>query len=361
MHKKNTTSAGKYLLAVLLILCIGEGVLGYAVFSENRNVNRQLEAVTEKNDALKKENSGIKEENRALKEELETFRSAAKETDSSRSADEENTRIETNGEVQQIKEEERSDALKDGGGTETEGDENFPETTGTEASAVTAGEKVMSLDPGTIMSEEEVSGNVEAYFGSQTIEVGDTIYNRINGQSYRENENIQLSQLRYLKMVHWNFAHQVQVGEMIVNEAISEDVINVFKELFQAGYEVQSMYLIDNFWTGDGDSSDTASINSNNTSAFCYRLITGGSGLSNHAYGCAIDINPQQNPYVWHTAEGLQWTHENASPYVDRTSGDPHVIVEGDTCWSIFSKYGFSWGGSWADPTDYQHFEKPVQ
>ena len=35
----------------------------------------------------------------------------------------------------------------------------------------------------------------------------------------------------------------------------------------------------------------------NNTSAFNYRKIAGSNNLSNHAYGKAIDINPQQNPY----------------------------------------------------------------
>ena len=31
----------------------------------------------------------------------------------------------------------------------------------------------------------------------------------------------------------------------------------------------------------------------------------------------------------------LQWSHENASPYVDRACGDPHVIVENDVCYNI--------------------------
>ncbi len=36
----------------------------------------------------------------------------------------------------------------------------------------------------------------------------------------------------------------------------------------------------------------------NNTSAFNYRVITGGTSLSKHAYGRAIDINPVENPYI---------------------------------------------------------------
>ena len=121
------------------------------------------------------------------------------------------------------------------------------------------------------------------------------------------------------------------------------------------------MRLIDDYWTGDGDSSDSNSIDNNNTSAFCYREITGGGRLSNHAFGRAIDINPQQNPYVWNSGGQLQWSHENATPYIDRTCGDPHVIVQNDICYNIFAKYGFGWGGLWSDPIDYQHFEKENQ
>ncbi|MEV9158276.1 M15 family metallopeptidase [Klebsiella variicola] len=25
-----------------------------------------------------------------------------------------------------------------------------------------------------------------------------------------------------------------------------------------------------------------------------------------------------------------------------------------------FERLGWKWGGSWANPTDYQHFEKPI-
>ena len=186
------------------------------------------------------------------------------------------------------------------------------------------------------------------------------VFERINGRSYRDNPNIGLEDLRYLKVVHYNFDHELQVGELIVNRAVSEDVLNVFRELYEAEYEIESMRLIDDFWAGDGHSSDGVSIDHNNTSAFCYRTITNGSGLSNHAFGCAIDLNPQQNPYVYYTDSGWTCSHSNAFPYLDRGSGDPHVITEGDVCYSIFAKYGFSWGGLWSDPIDYQHFEKEI-
>ena len=115
---------------------------------------------------------------------------------------------------------------------------------------------------------------------------------------------------------------------MIVNKDIQDDVISIFKELFRSGYRIfESMYLIDNCWTGDAETSDSASIDENNTSAFCYREISGGGNLSNHAYGRAIDINPQQNPYVSYSSGSPKWEHSNANDYIKRDTGLPHVIT----------------------------------
>lgn len=213
--------------------------------------------------------------------------------------------------------------------------------------------------PGTILSADQLNfDELSQYFTAVPIEAGDAVYNRINGKSWQENDHISLSDLRYLKVLHYNFSGQIQVGEMIVNKSIAEDVLSIFEELFACGYQIQSMHLIDNYWTGDPDDSDTASIDANNTSAFCYRPITNGSKLSNHAYGLAIDINPQQNPYVSYSSGSPKWYHENANDYIARDTGLPHVITHEDAAFLIFQKYGFTWGGDWNNPKDYQHFEK---
>lgn len=214
-----------------------------------------------------------------------------------------------------------------------------------------------ALPAGSVIENSQINWeDLSEYFCAY--EIPDDVYERINGKSYRENDNIGLDDLRYLKMLHYNFEHEIQMGEMIVNAAIAEDVTNIFRELFEAEYEVQSMYLIDNYWTGDGESSDTASIDVNNTSAFCYRAVTGGSSLSNHAYGRAIDLNPQQNPYVSYRSGSPSWSHENANDYIDRSTGLPHVITHDDVAYQIFTKYGFTWGGDWSTIKDYQHFER---
>lgn len=232
----------------------------------------------------------------------------------------------------------------------------------TETLGPPAGGSVFSdgeLNPRDLVDEAAALADLDSYFQSYEISRDGPVFQRINGKSYVDNEDIALEDLRYLRLLHYNFQNQVQVGEMIVNAAIAEDVLNIFKELFQQKYQIESIILVDEFWVEgeDGNRADFESIEVNNTSCFNYRPVSGGESLSNHAYGLAIDINPQQNPYV--TAAGV-YSHENAAPYLDRNSGDPAVIVQGDICYSIFEKYGFSWGGLWQDPIDYQHFEKPM-
>ena len=190
------------------------------------------------------------------------------------------------------------------------------------------------------------------------IERGDNLFQRINGKSYQENDAVPLESLRYLKMPHYNFDGDIQVGELIVNQDVVEDIFLIFMELFEAEYQIQSMYLIDNYWTGDPETSDSASIDANNTSAFCFRQATGSGKLSNHAYGRAIDLNPQQNPYVSYSTGKPKWYHENASDYIDRDTGLAHMVTHEDLAYQVFTKYGFRWGGDWNNPKDYQHFDR---
>lgn len=209
---------------------------------------------------------------------------------------------------------------------------------------------------GDILSKDEYSFR-EDWFKVYEIGLFDEVYKRIKGKSYVDNPNISFSDIRYLRLLHYDFDHNVRVGELIVNKDIAEDIKNIFTELFMAEYEIESMRLIDDFWAGDGFSSDEASIEANNSSAFCYRQMTGSTSLSLHALGMAIDINPIQNPYIKYKDGVGSWTHSKSDGYIDRDSGLDHMIASGDICYNIFKKYGFTWGGDWTNPKDYQHFE----
>lgn len=159
-----------------------------------------------------------------------------------------------------------------------------------------------------------------------------------------------LPELRYLRLLYYDFNGRVRKGEMVCNQAIAEDLLYVFKELYKAKYPIASIRLIEDF---DGD--DTRSMEANNTSCFNYRTATrSATKLSAHALGMAVDVNPLQNPYVKEDVV----EPEAARPYADRSAEFEHKITEEDLCCRLFRSRGFQWGGSWHSVKDYQHFEK---
>lgn len=219
------------------------------------------------------------------------------------------------------------------------------------------------LEAGAIVGKATIDAqNLDVYFTSS--ELTEVQKEAMNGKSYIENPDISYDDLRYIKVLHYNFRHQIQVGELVVNQAIAEDCRQIFMELFQEEYEINSMYLIDRYYEKDqarnGEQVDICSINDDNTSAFHYRKIAGTEVLSNHAYGMAIDINPLENPYV--KEEDLQQTvaspYKDYNSYKDRTAQRAHMISKDDACYRIFKAHGFQWGGEWNGNKDYQHFEK---
>ncbi|MGI6011153.1 MAG: penicillin-binding transpeptidase domain-containing protein [Ruminococcus sp.] len=201
-------------------------------------------------------------------------------------------------------------------------------------------------------------GEIEGTFTSS--EIDETVFQRMNGKSYVENPDIALEDLRYLQVSYYDFNHQVQTGELVVNAALTEDFLYVFEKLFESEYEIQSLRLIDDYWAGDGQSTDERSMAANNSSAFCYRKIAGSDRLSNHAKGCAVDINPLQNPYVRFRNNEPEEVTEEAMAYVDRSNVREHMITHEDLCYQLFTERGFAWGGDWESPKDYQHFEKQI-
>jgi hypothetical protein len=72
----------------------------------------------------------------------------------------------------------------------------------------------------------------------------------------------------------------------------------------------------------------------NDIGGYNYRNKRGGNTLSQHAFGNAIDINPDKNPFQ----RGL------------KTDLPPNIS-------EIAAKYGISWGGDWNGKKDAMHFE----
>ena len=200
---------------------------------------------------------------------------------------------------------------------------------------------------------------MDTYFTQQEITEGDEIYNRIYGKSFPTTGEVDLADLRYLKMLYVDYNGDVRCGEMIVNVEIADTVLDNFYSLYRDAYPIERMELIDNYWDTDGNTTDRKSILANNTSAFCYRTIAGTHEMSKHAYGLAVDINPHDNPYVWRNEDGsfkLETLDDHEREMLEDRN-KPHAINMHDEAYTTFCYSGFEWGGEWENPLDYQHFE----
>ena len=222
----------------------------------------------------------------------------------------------------------------------------------TQVSETQTNEENETIENMTQVSEKE---NTQAYFTAS--EITQEIYERINGCSFVENEDIALEDLRYLKILHIGFDGEEHTGELIVNQAIADDILEIMQELYQNQYPIERMVLVDEY---GGD--DELSMQANNTSCFNYRKVEGSDNLSKHSYGLAIDINPFYNPCVRSYADGSTKSFpEGSDEYADRSKDFSYKIDKDDLCYKLFMEHGFRWGGTWNSLKDYQHFDKQIR
>lgn len=154
-------------------------------------------------------------------------------------------------------------------------------------------------------------------------------------------------QLRRLHLSHWGYDGAVHEGDLIVDAAHAERIVQVFAEVYAARFPIERMVPVAAYGGDDG-----ASMRANNTSGYNCRTVAGSSSLSQHAYGRAIDVNPLHNPYV----KGGTVDPPEGAPWADRNRTDPGMIKAGDAVVEAFARAGWGWGGYWQSGKDYQHF-----
>ena len=203
------------------------------------------------------------------------------------------------------------------------------------------------------ITSENADGRTVYQPGFSYEPLNDDIKERITGISYQENPDITYDELRYVKVLYFDFKEKECSGELICNETIAQDLVEIFYELYQAKYPIEKIRLIDEY---DGD--DEASMADNNSSCFNYRFVAGTTKLSKHALGLAIDINPLYNPYITYSGETVNVAPSNAAAYADRDAAYIAKITHEDLAFQLFAEHGFTWGGDWKNSKDYQHFQK---
>lgn len=216
-----------------------------------------------------------------------------------------------------------------------------------------AGNGLKNWNAGTTVSLAEAEKyGMEKCFCAEAIP--DKVFARMRGKTFKDYCTIPRSDLRYVKVLHYNIRKQVCIGELVCHKDIANDIVEIFQKLFQAKYPIERMVLIDNY-----NAQDEPSMEANNTSCFNFRFVANTKVLSNHSHGKAIDINPLYNPYVKKRKDGsLKISPKGGKPYADRSKKFDYKIDKNDLCYKEFTKHGFTWGGNWKSLKDYQHFEK---
>jgi len=172
------------------------------------------------------------------------------------------------------------------------------------------------------------------------------------GATWRPGCPLGPERLRRVDLDHLGFDAENHRGSLVVHEDLVAETIEIFAQLRAMDFPIERMQTADHYPGAD----DELSMRDNNTSAFNCRDIPGTGRWSEHAYGRAIDINPQLNPYI-DARGGFQ--PANAGLYVDRDRIDPGLLHDGDPAVLAFTDRGWRWGGRWRSPIDYQHFERP--
>jgi hypothetical protein len=156
---------------------------------------------------------------------------------------------------------------------------------------------------------------------------------------------------RLVTVKYYSFDHKIHQGQLVIDMDLVKDIEFAFEQALMEKFPIYSVIPISHIsFRKNGKWDDDLSMEANNTSAFNYRVITGGQNLSMHARGRAIDINPVQNPYINGRIVLPPNSIYNAG-VAGALTGD-NIIVR-----SLVSR-GWSWGGNWTALKDYQHLEK---
>ncbi len=160
---------------------------------------------------------------------------------------------------------------------------------------------------------------------------------------------VTVEELAYITVSHHGFDGEIHTGEMIVNATEAEGVVDVFRQLFDAGFPIEQMRVITKEEIDAPPTGDW-----NDTTSFVCRPAVGSNNWSQHAYGLAIDVNPFHNPYL----KGDLVLPELATAYTDRDDVRPGMVYGGDAAVEAFSAIGWGWGGNWNTLKDWMHFSR---
>ena len=156
-------------------------------------------------------------------------------------------------------------------------------------------------------------------------------------------------ELAWIELTFWGFDSARHTGELLMNRAVVDDVVSVFRRLYDARFPIEEMRI-----TTKPEQTAQPTGDGNDTGSFNCRATRGATFYSQHAYGLAIDVNPFQNPY----SKGDIVLPELARSYLDRSWRRPGMITADGPVVKAFSAIGWTWGGTFSSLKDLQHFSQ---
>ena len=150
----------------------------------------------------------------------------------------------------------------------------------------------------------------------------------------------ELSGMSTVHFLAWDLADEGKVAKqrtVVVKSSLAAEVMEIFAEIYLAPERFPIHEVV----------------------GYNYRTVAGGSGLSYHALGRAIDINRAENPMI---EGGRKIVHPDEPPYEPgewRPGEDPYSITPDGSVVKAFKSRGWRWGGDWYSVKDYQHFDLP--
>lgn len=172
---------------------------------------------------------------------------------------------------------------------------------------------------------------------------------RMTGRTWHQGCPVPMSELRLLSLDYINFDGIAATGRLVVNRSVADDVLGVFKALYEARFPLENVDTLDLYRPGARPTDD-----SDVTVGFNCRDVAGTTTWSQHAFGTAVDVNPVQNPQI----KNGEVVPRTGIGYIDRSQNLQGMIHEGDAVDQAFSAIGWGWGGRWRSFKDFMHFSR---
>lgn len=148
---------------------------------------------------------------------------------------------------------------------------------------------------------------------------------KMNGRSWQEGCPVSLDELVSIQLNYVGFDGGVHDGVLIVHRKLARETIEIFGELFAAGFRIERIEPYEEFPTGEyAAHNDTVGF-------YCRPAQDNPRVFSSHAYGISIDVNSKTNPY--HDPRG--WWPAGSSGDRDRSA--PGLLNAGSEAVKIFS------------------------